>query len=166
MLFWFLGGAFLIAWLVFRDPAFDYRLLLVGVLAPDVIDGVLGGARIAHSLTFSVALLAVVMLGTIGHRQLRRRLVALPIGTLLHLVLDGAFAATGVFWWPFSGIGFDGDPALPSVERGLWNVLLELVGIGILVWAWRRFGMSDPARRRLFLRTGRLDRDLVDRGGR
>jgi hypothetical protein len=166
MFFWFLGGAFVIVWLVFRDPAFDHRLLLVGVLAPDVIDAVLGGARVAHSLTFSVALLAAVMLGTIGRRPLRRRLVALPIGTFLHLVLDGAFADADVFWWPLSGLEFSGDPALPSVERGLWNVPLELAGIGVLVWAWHRFGMSDAARRRLFLRTGRLDRELVDRRGR
>ncbi len=165
MFLWFLGGAFLIVWLVFRDPAFDHRLLLIGVLLPDVIDALFGGARVLHSLAFSVALLVVVMLATIGHRARRRQLVALPIGTFLHLVLDGAWADTEVFWWPFSGAGFEDDPPLPSWDRGLWNVALELVGLAILVWAWQRFGMSDPARRRLFLRTGRLDRTLAGRGG-
>jgi hypothetical protein len=166
MILWFLGGAFLIVWLVFRDPAFDYRLLFVGVLAPDAVDALFGGARVLHSLLFSVALLVVVMLATVGRRALRRRLIALPIGTFLHLVLDGAFADTDVFWWPFSGADFAGDPPLPSVERGLWNVALEAVGLAILVWAWQRFGMSDAARRRQFVHTGRLDRDVVERGGR
>jgi hypothetical protein len=165
MFFWFLGGAFLIVWLVFRDPAFDYRLLLIGVLLPDVVDALLGGARVLHSVAFSVALLAVVMLATIGHRALRRQLIALPIGTFLHLVLDAAWADTDVFWWPFSGVGFEGDPPLPSWERGLWNLALELIGLAILAWAWRRFGMADPGRRRLFLQTGRLDRTLAGQGG-
>jgi hypothetical protein len=165
MCFWFLGGAFLIVWLVFRDPAFDHRLLLIGVLAPDVVDAFFGGARVLHSLVFSVALLVVVMVATIGRRALRRRLVALPIGTFLHLVLDAAFAETAVFWWPFSGLTFDGDPALPSIERGIWNVPLEIAGLAVLVWAWRRFGFADADRRRLFLHTGRLDRAVVDRGG-
>jgi hypothetical protein len=165
MCFWFLGGAFLVVWLVFRDPAFDYRLLLLGVIAPDVLDALFGGARVLHSLAFSVVLLIIVMLGTIGHRALRRRLIALPIGTFLHLLLDGAFASTEVFWWPFSGLAFADDPPLPSVERGPWNVPLEVVGLAILAWAWQRFGLADAARRRLFWRTGRLDRTLVDRDG-
>jgi hypothetical protein len=166
MILWFLGGAFLIVWLVFRDPAFDYRLLFAGVLLPDAVDALFGGAGVLHSLTFSVVLLAAVMLATVGRRALRRRLIALPIGTFLHLVLDGAFADTDVFWWPFSGAEFAGDPPLPTVERGLWNIALEIIGLAILVWAWQRFGMSDADRRRRFVRTGRLDRDVVDRGGR
>jgi hypothetical protein len=164
VLLWFLGGAFVIVWLVFRDPAFDYRLLLIGVLAPDVVDALLGGAGLMHSLLFSVALLAGVMLATIGRRTLRRRLIALPIGTMLHVLLDGAFTDPEVFWWPFSGWTLAGDAPLPSAERGLWNVPLEIAGLAMLAWAWRRFGMSDAERRRLFVRTGHLDRALVDRG--
>ena len=51
--------------------------------------------------------------------------------------------------------------ALPSVERGWWNVLLELAGAVAIVWFVRRFELTDPVRRRAFVRTGRLDRTLV-----
>lgn len=160
MLFWFAGSSFLAVWLVFRDPALDHRLVMVGALVPDLVDGLSGGPGVAHSLAGSVALLGVVMAVTGRRRRLRRQLLALPIGTFLHLVFDGIWADRQVFWWPASGLGF-GDAGLPSRERGLTNVTLEVVGVVILVWAWRRFELGDPERRRTFLRTGRLGRDLV-----
>lgn len=160
MLLWFIGGALVITWLVFHDPAIDYRVLLLGVLLPDVVDGLFGGARVLHSVGFSVALLVVVMLATIGRRAARRRWLFLPIGTFLHLVLDGAFTRTKVFWWPLSGTGFE-DAPLPSVDRGWWNVLLEVAGAIAILWFVRRFDLADPTRRRTFWRTGRLDRTLV-----
>jgi hypothetical protein len=157
---WFAGTAFLAVWLIFRDPAFDYRLVIVGALLPDLVDAVFGGAAILHSVFGSVVLLGVVMLATIGRRSLRRHLIALPIGTFLHLVFDGAFTSSQSFWWPLAG-GSLAEHGLPVVGRGWWNVLLELIGLIILVWAWRRFGLADPARRRLLLRQGRLDPTLV-----
>jgi hypothetical protein len=160
VVFWFAGTAFLTVWVVFKDPAFDYRLLIVGALLPDVVDALFGGTALFHSVVGSVVLLTVVMLVTIGRRALRRHLIALPIGTFLHLVFDGAFTGSQAFWWPLAG-GSLADHQLPVVARGWWNVLLELVGLGILVWAWRRFGFSEPARRRRFLREGRLDPALV-----
>jgi len=36
------------------------------------------------------------------------------------------------------------------------NVPLEILGIVMCVFAWRRFGLSDPARRREFVTTGSL----------
>ena len=38
MFLWFLGTALVTVWYVFTDPRFDYRLLLVGAVLPDVID--------------------------------------------------------------------------------------------------------------------------------
>jgi hypothetical protein len=65
-----------------------------------------------------------------------------------------------VFWWPLAGADL-GDTELPSLARGLADVPLELAGAAVLVWAWRRFRLAEPDRRRTFLRTGRLGRDLV-----
>ena len=137
MLLWFAGGAVAIVWAVFRDPTFDVRLLIVGALLPDIVDGPFGGARVAHSIVTAVALLTVTMLATIGRRPLRRRLLAVPIGVFLHLVLDGAFGDARLFWWPMSGLAV---PAvqLPSVARGWWNVPLELLGLVLLAWLWPR----------------------------
>lgn len=154
MFLWFLGTAIVSVWYVFTDPRFDYRLLLVGALLPDIVDVPFGQARWAHSLTVAVGALALVMLVTAGRKPIRRLLLGAPIGMLLHLVWDGAFAATKVFWWPFSGSW--GDTEVPSLERGALNVVMELIGAGILVWAWKRFGLADPERRREFLRNGLL----------
>lgn len=159
MLLWFAGTSFLAVWLVFRDPAIDHRLVMAGAVLPDVVDGITGGPWVLHSVVGSVALLVVVMLATIGRRLLRRRLIALPIGTFLHLVFDGAWTDTDTFWWPFSG-SF-GEGALPSIERGWLSLVLEAVGLAVLLWAYRRFGLDDAGRRRQFVRTGRISRELV-----
>lgn len=160
MLLWFAGGSFLAVWLVFRDPAVDHRLVVAGAVLPDLVDLPSGGPWIAHTVLASVVLLLGIMLATKGRRLLRRQLLALPIGTFLHLVLDGAWTDTETFWWPAFGLDLGGG-RLPSVERGALNVVLELAGLAILVWAWRRFRLREPARRRQLLRSGRLGRDLV-----
>jgi hypothetical protein len=154
VLLWFVATSVLTIHYVFTDPRFDHRPLVVGALLPDLIDAPFGGARIAHSITFSVGLLAVVMLVTAGRRPVRKRLIAVPIGMMLHLVFDGAWAADHVFWWPFLG-GF-GDTALPVVSRGWWNLALEGAGAALLWWSWRRFGLADRTVRRRVLHTGEL----------
>ncbi len=133
MLFWFVGGSAAIVWFVFRDPRFDYRLLAVGAVVPDVVDVWFGGARTLHSVVAPIAVLAAVMLATLGRRPIRRRLLAVPIGMFLHLVLDGVFRDTRVFWWPFTGLALP-DARLPSLTRGWWDLPLELVGLGLLRW--------------------------------
>ncbi len=154
MFLWFLGTALLTVYFVFTDPRFDYRLLLVGALLPDLIDVPMGQALWAHSLTVAVGTLAAVMVVTAGRKPIRRLLLGLPIGMLLHLVWDGAFAATKVFWWPFSGSW--GNNQVPSVERGWLNLPMEIAGGAMLVWVWRRFRLAEPARRDGFYRHGLL----------
>ena len=155
MLLWFLGTALVSVWYVFTDPRFDYRLLLFGALFPDIVDVPFGNARWAHSLTVAVGALVLVMLVTAGRKPVRRLLLGLPIGMLLHLVFDGAFASTKVFWWPFSGSW--GAVRVPSLERAWWlDLAMELAGAGLLRWSWQRFGLGDPERRRRFLRHGTL----------
>jgi len=157
---WFAGGAVVLAWTVFHDPAIDHRVLIAGALLPDVVDAPLGGARIAHTVLFSATLLVVVMLATRGHRAARRRWLALPIGTFVHLLADGVWARGKTFWWPFSGGHLTGR--LPSLDHGVIILVLEeLAGAAALVWFWRRFNLGDPAVRAVFLRTGRLPRDKV-----
>jgi hypothetical protein len=155
MFFWFIGTAVLSVWFVFRDPAFDHRTLVIGVLLPDIIDGIWGGARAFHSVAASVATLVVVMLSTIGRRPIRKRLLAIPIGMFLHLIYDGAFNNTKVFWWPFSGLSFSGD-RLPVVDRGMLNVAFEIAGLLMCAFAWKKFHLGDATRRKNFMKSGTL----------
>jgi hypothetical protein len=166
MVLWFAGGSWLLVWATFQDPAIDYRLVMAGALAPDAVDGVAGGARVLHTLAFSVGLLLVVMLGTRGRRATRRRLLALPIGTFLHLVLDGMWTHTHVFWWPAFGAGFGGAP-LPSIAHPVALTLLEeAAGLSAVAWCVWRFGLRHPERRARFLRTGRLGPEFGAAGRR
>ena len=160
MFLWFAGMAVVAFWIVFKDPAIDLRLVIVGALLPDVIDVWTGHRWIAHTVLFSVTLLVVVMLATRGRRRLRRQLLALPIGTFLHLVLDGMWTDRHVFWWPFFGSGF-GDRSIPSLSRGVADVPLEIIGGFALAWAWRKFRLDEAERRRHLFRTGHIGRDLV-----
>lgn len=155
MFFWFLGTAATTVWFVFRDDRFDYRVLFLGAVLADIVDLPFGGARALHSVTASVALLAVVMGATVNRRDVRRRWLALPIGTFLHLVFDGAFGNARVFWWPFGGFGF-GDAPLPTIDRGLLSLVMEVVGILLLVRLWRAHGLGNASARAAFLRDGRL----------
>ena len=155
MFFWFLGTAALAVWFVFRDDRFDYRVLALGALLPDIVDGVTGGAWVMHSVIASVGLLTAVMLIARRGSVRRRRWLALPIGTFFHLVFDGAFNNTKVFWWPFAGLDV-GDVPLPSLDRMSLNILLEVAGVVMLVWLWRVNKLSNPQQRQRFIRTGQL----------
>jgi hypothetical protein len=160
MFLWFAGLSFALVWLVFRSPALDYRLVMLGSVLP-LLDGAFGGARLLHTLVVGVAVLLLLVLATRRRRLLRRRLIGLPIGMLMHLVLDGVWTQTAVFWWPFFGWSF-GGVGLPELDRGLGlTVLFELVGAAALWWCWRTFELGDPDNRALFLRTGHLNRSVV-----
>ncbi len=166
MLLWPAGMALVTVWLVFRDPAIDHRVLLLGAVVPDLVDGPLGGARLLHTLVASAGLLVLVMLLTRrrrsgnSRRHLRRRWLFLPVGTFLHLVFDGMWARTEDLWWPFLGGALDGP--LPAFDHGVGVLLLqEAAGALALLWCWRRFRLGDPDARASFLRTGRLPRDVA-----
>jgi len=160
VIFWPAGVALGLVWLVFRDPAFDYRMVVVGALLPDLIDAPFGGARIAHTLLGAVVVLTVVMLATRGHRHVRRSLLAVPIGMFAHLVADAMWARTESFWYPAFGGPLTGR--LPALDHGLPVLLLEeLAGFLVVAWCWQRFRLSDPTVRAEFLRTGHLPRDLL-----
>ncbi|MGH3849635.1 MAG: hypothetical protein ACRDRT_08025 [Pseudonocardiaceae bacterium] len=152
--------ALAMVWVVFRDPALDHRMVIVGAVLPDLIDGPFGGARVMHTLGASAALLSLVMLFTRGRRHARRSWLALPIGTFAHLIFDGAWTVTATFWWPLFGRGLTNQ--LPALSRGVeLLVLQELVGAVVLIWFWWRFGLSRTEVRDRFRRTGRLPREVA-----
>jgi len=160
VLLWFVGFALVVTWVVFHDPAIDYRLLILGALLPDVIDAVSGGVWVFHALVAAVTTLMVVMLATRGHRHARRRWLALPIGMFLHLLADGVWTRAHTFWWPFLGRGLGGP--LPSIDHGVAvAVLEELAGLAAMVWFVLCFRLTDEGVRATFVRTGRLPRDRV-----
>jgi len=143
MLFWFVGTSVATVWIVFRDPTFKFRLVILGALLPDVIDGV-SGARVAHSVVSVVVAMTIVMLVTFGRKPARKSWLAVVIGLFLHLVFDFAFANTAMFWWPLGGVGFV-DDALPVVARGWLNAPLEIVGVALAVWTSRQVAFAKSA---------------------
>ncbi len=155
MLLWFVATAIMAVWYVFRDPRFEYRLLIVGVLIPDVVDIALGGTKALHSVVAPVATMTAVVVASTGRKSWRKAALAVPIGMFLHLVFDGAFSNAKAFWWPVGGLNFT-DQRVPSLERGWLNVVLELLGAAGLWWIWRTFALRRATRRRLFLRHGEL----------
>jgi hypothetical protein len=156
---WFAGGAFVLVWVVFRSPAVDYRLVMLGAVLP-VGELPFGSPRLLHSLTAAAATLGLAMLVTPRRRLAQRRVVAVPIGMFIHLLLDGIWTDTQAFWWPFAGLAWS-DARLPELSRGAFDLVLEALGAAALWWCWRRFRLDEPERRARFLRTGQLDRDVV-----
>jgi hypothetical protein len=161
MVLWFVCLSIAGVFVIFRDAAMDYRMVSLGALIVDPLDlAMSGGIGPLHSVTVSVGILAVLMVATIGRRSLRRRLLGVSIGVFAHLVLDGAWLVTKAFWWPLAGPV--GDRRLPMMERGWIAVAVqEVIGLVVGLWLWRRFRLQTPARRALFMKTGRIDRRLV-----
>lgn len=155
MFLWFAAASLLLVALVFDSPALDYRLVALGAVLP-VLEGVIGGPWVLHTLSVAVLALFGVMLVARGRRLAQRRWLGVPIGLFAHLVLDGTWADTEVFWWPFAGTAALGDGPLPEFGRWPGGLLLEVLGLLAALWAWRRFELADPTRRRAFLREGRL----------
>jgi hypothetical protein len=160
MVLWFAVLAPVAVAEVFRSPLVDYRMVAAGALLP-LVEVVAGRPLLLHTLFAPVAALTVVMVVTIRRRLVRRRLLGLPIGMLVHLVLDATWADATSFWWPAFGSPLD-ELAVPEVGRPIWvPVVLELVAVVVAVWAWRRYELRDEANRRLLLRTGHLARRVL-----
>lgn len=160
MLIWFAVMSVVVTWAVFQSPAIDYRLVALGAVLP-VVETPFGAGPL-HTLLAPTAVLAAVMLLTRNRRLVRRRWLGLPIGMYFHLVLDLAWTRTDTFWWPFLSRSFSPGSS-PELSRGVWSLAMEAVAVAVGIWAYRRFGLDDAARRDLFLRTGQLDR--VQMGG-
>jgi hypothetical protein len=154
VLLWYLGPSVLIVFTVFRSAGIDFRLIAAGSLVPLVVDAPFRRLAVGHTIVLSVAVLTVVMVGTIGRRRLlRRRLLCLPIGMMCGLLLSGAWRFTEVFWWPTLGLDVPHHALLPAV----WVTgVLEVVGLVACWFAVGLFGLYEQGPRTEFLRTGRL----------
>jgi len=159
MFFWYIGLSVFGVATIFRSVGIDYRLIAGGSLLPLLLDLGFGYRAYGYTLLFAVALLMIVMVGTIGRpRLVRRRWLCLPIGVFCGLILSGAFANTELFWWPFLGNDFTHDSLLPT----WWVVVIEEV-VGLFV-CWVIVGQYDlylPGPRHEFFRTGRLTASTI-----
>ena len=86
MVLWFTGTAMIAMWFTFRDPAIDHRFVIVGALIPEVVGAFSAQASFTHNLFIPIVLMGVLMLLTIGRRQIRRKGIAIPIGMFWHLI--------------------------------------------------------------------------------
>ena len=180
MLFFHLGASLWLFRWVFRDSKVDVRFLLFGAVLPDLVDLPIGtliladrystGALWMHSLTAAAIYMAIVLVATRRGRR-RRAWMALGIGWLFHLLIDGMWVSQEVFLWPFFGweIPSGGAPFWPLAwERALsdpWRWMKELIGVIYLVWLWLAVGLNDPERRAGLRQTGRLPDYATDLGG-
>lgn len=155
---WFIGVSVVAVWAVFQSPALDYRVVMVGSVLP-LVELVAGRPLVLHTLAGAVIALGLVMAVTVRRRLVRRRWLGIPIGLFVHLVLDGVWTDTALFWWPFAGPL--PDVPLPEVSRGWWSLVMEVAGLAAMGWWVRRFRLTERERLRAFLVDGRLGRDLV-----
>ena len=169
MIFWHLGLTTVIVYVTLGRRRIDYRFILLGAIAPDLVDGFLGlfffegpaGRWISHSILAVVVVSVMIIVGLRGETRLAW--FGLGVGWLLHLVGDGMWGAPETFFWPAFGGEFSQEPrepyswdlvANPWDHLGTWAG--ELVGLAILAWFWVAFEMSRDGRARLFLSDGYL----------
>ncbi len=169
MFFWHIAGAILLFRWIYRDPKVDIRYLALGALLPNLIDKPLGtiiapglgsDRLIGHTLLFGSVIMVVALLATRRGRR-RRKLMAVAIGALIHLVLDGMWASGQTFLWPF--LGFDFSPGVQPYwggfldrELNLATIVQEVAGLAYLGALWVIAGLNDPEKRQTFIETGRL----------
>lgn len=168
MILWHAGIAAVITYVTLGRSRIDYRFILLGAIAPDVVDGVLSitafpeweGRAIAHSIFAVVVVAVVVLVAFKGPRRIA--LFGFPVGWLLHLVADGMWSHPTTFLWPAFGTAFATSPepytwdlfTTPLDHLATWGG--EFVGIVALAWFYVAFELRDPQRLRRFLRDGLL----------
>ncbi|MGB5758362.1 MAG: hypothetical protein WBM50_15720 [Acidimicrobiales bacterium] len=156
MFLWFVVVAPFLVAEIFKSPMVDYRLVALGAALP-LVEVPFGRPFVLHTLLGPVTVLTVVMLTTMGRRLVRRRLLGVPIGMFFHLVLDASWSSAALFWWPAFGWSLADEP-LPEATALGWRLVLELVAVGVAVFAVRRYELDKPENRSRLLRTGHLAR--------
>lgn len=152
------------------DRDIDLRVAALLALGPDILDKPL--RHVLPGLTTHNS-------RSVGHTLLAWAVVALALaawkrrpgpGWLLwacfagHAVLDRLWLGANpvVFLWPWLG------PFPPPVREGpafdaafAYNLAGEAVGLLVVLWLMRRYGLFDAERRRAFWRTGRLENPII-----
>ena len=171
MILWHIAlTLFLFRW-IFGDPKVDVRFLAAGAVLPDVADILVGEVlfadsiatpeNYAHTLVVPTLVASVILLATRRGRR-RRAWMALIVAWFFHLLIDGMWASADVFLWPFFGWGFPNGPEpywSGMIDRALsdpWRWVLEVVGLGYLLFVAIASGLGDAERRAAFFDTGRL----------
>ena len=105
--------------------------------------------RVLHTLVFSLVADGRRDAGD-GRPAARRAScwLGLPIGTMLHLVFDGAWTDTDLFWWPLGGWSFDDAPAAGGRARAGGTCRSSSSGSPCWCGSGAAARLSDPARRR------------------
>jgi hypothetical protein len=162
MVLWLAFGSIFAVWNVFQSPGLDFRLVALGALLPLALDAPFRSQAYAQTLLCAVTVLTVTMASTAGRgrRLRRRRALSLPIGWFTNLVMGGSWAHKDLFWWPAFGAARPRAALLAPVPL---LIVEELLGLAAAWWAWSRFGLADPARRRAFWHTGRLAIEVGER---
>lgn len=169
MVIYHIAGAILLFRYIFRDPKVDVRMLALGAVLPNLIDKPLGtliapeyfqaNRLIGHTLVFPTAIMALALLLTRRGRR-RRAIMAVAVGAMLHLLLDGMWTSSATFLWPAFGWAFDqGQADYWGHLGGLFTPLAiaqELAGLAYLAYLYRSLGLSDPTHRKTLRATGRL----------
>jgi inner membrane protein len=164
---WHTGATTAILWFVFRgNTRIDYRLAMLGAILPDLIDKPIGrillrerfdtGRLWGHTLLVNVLFFSILFF---MRGRGKRKLVLVPIGSLLHLALDSVWSTPGLFWWPLFGSEFPRQPLdggiLAYLDPGL--MVQEAVGLGLLAWLLSAHGMLNRRGIASFVRTGHLE---------
>lgn len=150
---------------------------MVGAILPDLIDLPVGTIVLAdrfstgelwfHSLLLATIYMSVVLIATRRGRR-RRAYMAVGVGWLFHLLLDGMWADPEVFLWPFFGLEIPAgeSPFWPLAwERALsdpWRWVKEMIGLAYLAWLWIALGLNIRERRRNLWSSGRLPGYVAD----
>ncbi len=159
MLLWFAVLAPVLVAEVFRSPMMDLRIVAFGAVLP-LVELVSPVPLYLHTMVCPLLVLTVVMLGTINRRLTRRRLLGIPIGLFVHLVLDGTWRFDQLLLWPAFGFSLDGVD-LPETSINLFvGILLECIALIVALWAVRRYGLRDRANLDRMIRSGQLNRSV------
>ena len=150
---------------------FDYRILLLGSLLPDLIDKPIGriffydvfqnGRIFGHTLIFNMCLIALGIYTVARWRQ--SQFLILAFGSFIHLMLDQMWLNTKTLFWPVYGWYFPKTAAtdfigwLPNMIHTLTAYpsiyIPEIIGVSVLIWFAARLVLKKQVH--TFIRTGR-----------